>query len=431
MKCLKCDTEFKTSIFKNGEYEVCKECIDEFVNSHKSIQNEVLSFVNFYRSSSASKDVKEACLLFYTDDELEVAKKCLLSKFSCLVNPAQRKDSEKRSKGEAIFKDILDMLVELDNKNIVVNCVAENLRRLPSYRPEEYNTVSILERLNKLEKEVKGNTVKIDCNATNIELLNTDIDNQSIIVKSIGETVSNNLAVDIVKNDITNKSQLYSSQPNSAMSSANNGSSYASSVVKATSCVTPGVTPQLKPVWQAQPAPFVKPQPSPALQTQHGPAFKPQFTPALQPQSATPPAASTGNIGFSSHRQQIGYTGANQGNVNSWQLVEKKKRKGCSVFGKGNINGKQLGAELPSRHFVLERILKTATKDDLLSYLKQSNPLVNIRSLELLTKSVESRYNMFKLEVCIEDITRVMEPTYIPAGVGIRPYWFRRQSTNI
>ena len=40
---------------------------------------------------------------------------------------------------------------------------------------------------------------------------------------------------------------------------------------------------------------------------------------------------------------------------------------------------KQLGAELPSRHFVLERILKTATKDDLLSYFKQANPAVKIR----------------------------------------------------
>ena len=84
---------------------------------------------------------------------------------------------------------------------------------------------------------------------------------------------------------------------------------------------------------------------------------------------------------------------------------------------------------LPSRHVVLERILKTTSKEELMNSLKYSNPHVHIRSLELLTKSNESRYHMYKLEVSVEDLSQIMDPNNIPAGIGIRPFWFKKQDT--
>ena len=120
-------------------------------------------------------------------------------------------------------------------------------------------------------------------------------------------------------------------------------------------------------------------------------------------------------------------SGPNGSNSNqNWRVAgEKRRKKGVSFYGKGNSNlsnGRQLGAILPSRYFVLERILKNTTKEELTNCLKEAYPQVIIRSLELLTKSSLSRYHMYKLEVSIEDVIKVMDPNNIPAGIDIRPF---------
>ena len=153
--------------------------------------------------------------------------------------------------------------------------------------------------------------------------------------------------------------------------------------------------------------------------------------------SALPQQQNNNAIPAASVQPQLGSTtdvssGPNGSNSNqNWRVAgEKRRKKGVSFYGKGNSNlsnGRQLGAILPSRHFVLERILKNTTKEELTNCLKEANPQVNIRSLELLTKSSLSRYHMYKLEVSIEDVIKVMDPNNIPAGIGIRPFWFKKQ----
>ena len=110
--------------------------------------------------------------------------------------------------------------------------------------------------------------------------------------------------------------------------------------------------------------------------------------------------------------------------------VQKEEKKGCNLYGKGNTNnGKQLGANLPSRHVVLERILKTTSKEELMNELKEANPHVNIRSLELPTTSEVFRIHMYKLEVSVDDLGKVIDPNNIPAGIGIRPFRFKKPET--
>ena len=61
--------------------------------------------------------------------------------------------------------------------------------------------------------------------------------------------------------------------------------------------------------------------------------------------------------------------------------------------------------------------------------LKVANPHVNIRSLELLTKSNTSLFHMYKLEVSVDDLGKVIDPINIPADIGIRPFWFKKPET--
>ena len=44
--------------------------------------------------------------------------------------------------------------------------------------------------------------------------------------------------------------------------------------------------------------------------------------------------------------------------------------------------------------------------------------------------SVSARFHMYKMEVAVDDLSKVMDPTSIPAGIGIRPYWFKKSSSS-
>ena len=127
MKCIKCNLDFQESIFKSSEYEICKDCIHDFINKPVTLFNEVLAYVNTYRSAGGKEKLMQSCVLNFDVEELEVAKNILLEKFSCLTDPAQRKGSGRKTKSEFLIQDIVDFFKVLDSNEITVTCAAVNI----------------------------------------------------------------------------------------------------------------------------------------------------------------------------------------------------------------------------------------------------------------------------------------------------------------
>ena len=91
----------------------------------------------------------------------------------------------------------------------------------------------------------------------------------------------------------------------------------------------------------------------------------------------------------------------------------------------GSTN-KIFGAPPPSRHFVLDRVMKEITKDDLQAYISNKNNELDVRSLECMSHA-DSRFNKYKLEISVEDCKIIYAPVFCPSGTRIRPFFRKRE----
>ena len=64
MKCCKCYIDITDHVFKNKDYELCKECVEAFIKAPSVVFNEVLAYANTYRSSSGKNNVIECFVNF-------------------------------------------------------------------------------------------------------------------------------------------------------------------------------------------------------------------------------------------------------------------------------------------------------------------------------------------------------------------------------
>ena len=83
--------------------------------------------------------------------------------------------------------------------------------------------------------------------------------------------------------------------------------------------------------------------------------------------------------------------------------------------------GRTMGAELPSRFVVIERVRKEKTSDDMRNWITRMNSNVEIRSLKRMSHS-NSVHKRFILEVSLKHIDIVMKNTFWPENVKTRPF---------
>ena len=121
------------------------------------IINELLSYCIFYMDNSTIANIKKVVISFYTAEEIVAAKKDLWN-HCCdkLEAYVERKNSNKRSGSDAHLSDIFDALTKLDCEKATPQCLVKNIDRLPKYKAEDINLLSILERLNDLEKKLNS-----------------------------------------------------------------------------------------------------------------------------------------------------------------------------------------------------------------------------------------------------------------------------------
>ena len=186
-KCVKCETANKLNSF-----DQCLECIKYVLEKPEVVISNVLAYVNSYRSGHSRLKVQLACLKSFSMEDISSAKEALYKEYeSILGTPTKRLGSSKKSRSEFNMEDIYEAFVVLDKKDIVVICVADNVKLLPKFHPEELELSSILERLLKLENKTEDHEKRLDHNVA-IGIKHTgDIEDSRKLVQNIDNEVKN------------------------------------------------------------------------------------------------------------------------------------------------------------------------------------------------------------------------------------------------
>ena len=133
---------------------------DEEYEDKLVVVNELLFYISNYckDGSAAPKNIKRIITGFYDDSEVWVAKK-VLWKFvdsKVLKKFEKRNDTHARSAKEANAEDIIKAFIDMDKADYEdAVFVAANIKRIPIQHPEHLHDLSILRRLESLEKSFK------------------------------------------------------------------------------------------------------------------------------------------------------------------------------------------------------------------------------------------------------------------------------------
>ena len=104
--------------------------------------------------------------------------------------------------------------------------------------------------------------------------------------------------------------------------------------------------------------------------------------------------------------------------------VYHNRRPNRPIYGSSSTNteiSSEMGAPLPSRFVVLERVLRNIQKDHMRRHMNWKNQRIGIRSLKLMSNS-ESQYKRYLLEVSLEHFDQVSQEGFWPGGVRVRVF---------
>ena len=401
MKCDKCNKTYQQNsvAISVGDIKICKTCVDTAASGcDNNVINELLAYVNTYRHGSNKRKMREACSGFYTEEEIFNAKIVLHSRNPSLFGECiKRQDSTVggRTKEEANLDDIYDWFRKLDDNDISVNICAKDLRRVPRFNPEETESTSMLERIIKLEETMNseksthlaliGRTSKLEEKVFNgTESLENKLNqvNDSLNKTETQVVKMSNEFINIDK-EVKSQKISFSDALKTTLSQVNNKSNNKHS--------------------------------NAAINGASNNTIMSGNSPDNQNNSNSQNASNSGD--------------------NDWQVAgENKKRKKAllgtarPVSAGSGSTGKIFGAPPPSRHFVVERVRKEITNEDLTAYIGTKNSELEVRSLVCMSHE-EAIYKKYKLEISVEDCKIVYAPDFWPFGTRIRPF-FRKKNVD-
>ena len=132
---------------QNNDNVSCLECYNK---KPKIVVNNLLMFINSYRSRSAGVQIKTAVLKFYASDEVEDARQELVDNVKDVIpnHPninKRRVDSANRSAKDIMVEDILNIYKALDNadQDQVPRFVSEDAAKLPGCPEAAGNMLSL------------------------------------------------------------------------------------------------------------------------------------------------------------------------------------------------------------------------------------------------------------------------------------------------
>ena len=368
-KCEKCRKNEKHELFNR-----CVECIKHVLDKPTVIVSNVLAYAHSYRHEATKLRTQQTCVSVFSEDDIENAKALLFKEYEYELGPLQKRNgSTQKSKAVFNIEDIFGAFETLDKKQVNICCVADKVKLLPKCNPEEFELTSILERIIKLEKKTEVNAKRIDESyAREIDSNNAmedskrEIDLAKTDVQSCMKIV-NDTIVDVRKQETnveTVKSELESVKISYAQKAASGSRSLAQNVV----------------------------------------------------QGEVPSELPTGNTG---EWITVGRGQQSRGHQNNGHQQQQRGNGNYRRSYYGNRNGTDMGAPLPSRFVVIERLRKEITKERVKSYMAESR--TELRSVKLMSRE-ESLCNRYLLEISVENLESVLCAKFWPRGVRVRPF---------
>jgi len=204
-KCTKCGAKCNRpdGIAADGQCEKCKQTD----SVPELIINEVLTYVFHVFGQSSQDSMKKTLRAFYDDEEIHKAKECLWISYGeeLLGKTPKRQGSAQKSTKDFEIDDIIKAVEVIDRKkmmNIKVMFCAVNIARVPIFKPEEVDMISVLDRLAVIEQQVGAVMQDVTLHTTQISGLNGDIQRalsyKAAVVANVGQqkclgTTSNNM----------------------------------------------------------------------------------------------------------------------------------------------------------------------------------------------------------------------------------------------
>lgn len=369
-KCDKCETNEKHEPFNR-----CVDCIKYVMSKPDVIVNNTLAYINSYRHDGSTLKIQLACLKHFSDEEIELGKTLIYKENKYILGtPKNRVGSSKKTKSEFNLEDIFTAFETLDKKKIDICCVADNVKRLPKYNPEEVELSSILERIIKLEntsidhgrkidesyaREVKGNSIVEESKKDIIKAKN-DVESCLKIVSDTMEDVKKHETnVETVKSELESVKLTYAEKAQQNRSHAQN---------------------------------------------------------VIGDEVSTGSSASDWQTVSRGSGKQ---SGSQQNRNNSGNGNRQQSRRSYYGTAAGSGSGVDMGAPLPSRFVVIERVKRHITKDRVKEYMGSKK--TNIRSVKLMSKD-DSMFKRYLLEISVQHLDVVVNEKFWPPGVRVRTF---------
>ena len=137
----------------------CVEPVNDNSDTEKEIKfvviSKVLCYTHYYLQSCAPDNVKAVVITSFSEDDITCAKRFLwtLPGKEMLGECHERKKSTNRSVAEANTNDIIEAMQCVDQNKMPLVFTVSDLRDLPSFSPEEINSVALIKRIELLERK--------------------------------------------------------------------------------------------------------------------------------------------------------------------------------------------------------------------------------------------------------------------------------------
>ena len=265
------------------------------------------------------------------------------------------------------------------------------MKRLPKYNPEEVELTSLLERIIQLENKTDENSKRLD------ESYAREIQGKSVVEEAKQDIIK-------AKSEVENVAKIVNDTREDVKKQESNIESAKSEIES------------VKKVTYAQKA-------------QDGRSNVQSVVPVEDPSGSDDwQTVSRGRGQQSRSHQNNGYNNRHhhRGNGNS--------RRSYYGTAKENGSGSSMGAPLPSRYVVIERVNIGITKADVKKHMEEKRK-IKLKSVKLMSGE-ESMFKRYLLEISVEHLDTVVHEKFWPTGVRVRIFrgrgndWRDREETE-
>ena len=373
------------------------------------ILNELLAYYTWYKNKSPDEVIVNTILMFYTPDEIRMAKELLwrFYGYKLLGKYQKRRGGNSLSVEKADMKDIQDALKTVDSnldEDKQHSYVAKNMERLPKSAPQEAELGSIVTRLRNMELEMARMDKVVTQNVINIEGNATGIKATREHVEALGHASFEATAAAAELGMRNTGIPVWPTMPSHPRGA---GGPHGAG----------GATAQRN-------------QRGGRSVPEHGTDRRPNHGPQSDGRKMSSPVSggpsqqrNSDNLNMSEPVRE------DNSDEQGFQMgrEERRKQRRKAVFGKKRSEGLKAGVK--PRELFLFGLDTDTTAEDIAQYIKGEDDSITIMGDIQRRSKEDADTSSFLIKVSWPDSKILMEPEFWPVGAGIRPYFRKRQQT--